>query len=83
MVDAEKEVIMQYRLLTSFGLGVGAALVAMSVFPLLTKGLRPLLKSGVKGGLGLKEQLTGLYAKSKEEFEDMVAEVKEEMGEKH
>ena len=85
-----------YRLLGSFGLGVGAAMVAMALFPVLQRklgpiaksafkegmGWQPLLKSAIKGGLSLKEQMMRVCAESKEKFEDLVAEVKEEMGKK-
>lgn len=76
---------MRYRLLVSFGLGVASALVAMALYPVLTKKtskMGPLLKSVIKGGLSLKEQLMGIYAESKEKFEDLVSEVKEETNKK-
>lgn len=76
---------MRYRLLVSFGLGIASALVAMAIYPLLTKKtskMGPLLKSVIKGGLSLKEQLMEIYVESKEKFEDLVAEVKEETNKK-
>lgn len=65
----------------SFGFGVGSALVAMAVYPLIASSAKPLMKSVIKGGLGLKDQMKLAYAESKEQFEDMVAEVKEEIKE--
>lgn len=73
---------MNYRLLKTFGLGVGSALVAMAVYPLLAKAAKPVVKSIIKGGLNLKDQAKEAYAESKEKVEDMMAEVKEEMEEK-
>lgn len=69
------------RFAKSFGFGVGSALVAMAVYPLIASAAKPLMKSAIKGGLGLKGQMKHAYAESKEKFEDIVAEVKEEMDE--
>ena len=66
----------------AFGFGIGSALVAMAVYPLIATAAKPLMKSVIKGGLGLKDQMKQAYAESKEKFEDLVAEVKEEMEEK-
>lgn len=66
----------------SFGFGIGSALVAMAVYPLIASAAKPLMKNAIKGGLGLKDQMKQAYAESKEKFEDVVAEAKEEMDEK-
>ncbi len=72
---------MDYRLLKTFGLGVGSALVAMAVFPVVAAVARPVAKGFVKGGLNLKDQAKQAYAESKEKVEDIVAEAKEEIDE--
>ena len=69
------------KFIKSFGIGIGSALVAMAVYPIISAAAKPLMKSAIKGGMGLKDQMKHAYAESKEKFEDMVAEVKEEMDE--
>lgn len=73
--------MLNYRFLRNLGLGVGTALIAMAVFPLLAKAARPILKSIIKGGLDMKDRIKEGFAEGKEKFEDVVAEVKEERQE--
>ena len=55
-------------LFKSFGFGIGSALVAMAVYPLIASAAKPLMKSVIKGGLGLKDQMKHAYAESREQF---------------
>lgn len=69
---------MNYRFLRTLGLGVGAALIAMALYPLIAKAAGPLIKGIIKGGLNLKDQMKEVYAEGMEKIDDIVAEVKEE-----
>lgn len=57
---------MNYRFLRTLGLGVGSALIAMVVFPLIAKAAEPLIKSVIRSGLNLKEQIKGSDSENKE-----------------
>ncbi len=72
---------MNLRLVKTLALGVGSALIAMAIYPILAKAAKPVLKNIVKGGLELQEKTKLVMAEGKEKIEDLVAEVKEEMEE--
>lgn len=70
--------MLNYRLLRTVGMGVGSVLLATVVLPLVARAARPVIKSAIKGGLSLKDQMKEAYADNREEFDDLVDEVKEE-----
>lgn len=70
--------MLPYRLLRTMGMGVGSVLLVTAVLPLIAKAARPVIKSAIKGGLSLKDQMKEAYAENREKFDDLVAEVKEE-----
>lgn len=61
-------------------LGLGVAMVAPTVFPALTTGLRPLAKALVKGGLSLYDAAKEGVAEAGEQLNDLVAETRAEMA---
>ncbi len=58
--------------------GVGVAMVAPKILPVLMNVGRPLIKSAIKGGLVVSNKMKELTAEMSEQFNDMVAEVKAE-----
>lgn len=70
--------MLPYRLLRTIGMGVGSVLLITVVLPIVAKAARPVIKSAIKGGLSLKDQMKEAYAENREKFDDLVAEVKEE-----
>ncbi len=50
---------MDYKLLKTFGLGVGSALVAIAVFPIIAKAAEPLVKRVIKEGMDMKDKMQG------------------------
>jgi hypothetical protein len=60
--------------------GLGAVLLAPIVVPALSSGLRPLAKTLVKGGLVVADKVYEVVAEAGEQFNDMVAEARSEMG---
>jgi hypothetical protein len=55
-----------------------AAVLAPSVFPKLSNGMRPLLKSAVRAGYTMAGKTRETFAEASEQFQDIVAEVKAE-----
>ncbi len=60
--------------------GIGAVLLAPVLVPALANGLRPLAKTLVKGGLMVTDKIYEAVAEAGEQFNDMVAEARSEMG---
>lgn len=69
------------NLITGLAIGIGAAILAPVVIPVVAAAAKPLLKAAIKGGLLLYEKGKEAVAETGEVVEDMVAEVKAEMAE--
>ncbi len=48
---------MNYRFLRTLGLGVGAALIAMAVYPIIAKAAKPLIKNIIKESINMKDKI--------------------------
>jgi hypothetical protein len=58
--------------------GVGVTLAAPIILPVLGAALRPLAKSVIKGGMAVGDRIKEVTAEAREQFDDLVAEVKAE-----
>ena len=61
--------------------GIGAVLLAPVLLPIVAGVGKPLVKSVIKGGIGLYERSKGTIAEMGETWEDMVAEARAELAE--
>lgn len=69
---------------TMFVLGAGALTIAAVVAaPRILQTARPLLREGLKRGIGLYEQARAAAAEVAEDVEDLVAEVRAEVAPEH
>jgi hypothetical protein len=69
---------------TIFGglaIGIGSAVLAPIVIPILASVAKPLAKASIKGGLMLFEKGKEVVAETQEVVEDLVAEAKAELAE--
>ena len=64
-------------------MGLGTALLAPLAIPAIAHAARPLLRSAVKSGVLLLVVSKEAMAEASETFEDIVAEVKAELAERH
>lgn len=62
-----------------FALGVGAALAARAVAPVLGRWARPMVRGAVKQGIILSQGTQVRAAGLREDLEDLVAEARDEM----
>jgi hypothetical protein len=60
--------------------GIGAVLLAPVLLPIVAGVGKPLVKSVIKGGIGLYERSKGTFAEMGETWEDMVAEARAELA---
>lgn len=60
-------------------IGVGAVLLAPVIVPAVAGGLRPVVKTLVKGGIMVTDKVNSLVAEAGEQFDDLIAEVRSEM----
>ena len=60
--------------------GIGAVLLAPVLLPIVAGVGKPLVKSVIKGGIGLYERSKGTFAEMGETWEDMVAEARAEIA---
>lgn len=67
-------------ILGGLAIGVGAAIVAPIVIPILAGAAKPLAKVAIKEGLILYEKGKEMLAEAKEAVEDLVAESKAEIA---
>lgn len=58
----------------SFGWGIGTGLLGMFLLPSLSKAMRPLARKAMEEAMEVGERAQGVFARAKEEFEDIVAE---------
>ena len=62
-------------------IGIGSAILAPIVIPILASVAKPLAKASIKGGLMLFEKGKEVVAETQEVVEDLVAEAKAELAE--
>jgi hypothetical protein len=61
-------------------IGIGAVLLAPIVIPAVATGLRPVVKSLVKGGMIVTDKVNSMVAEAGEQLDDLIAEVRAEMA---
>jgi hypothetical protein len=69
------------KMATGLAIGIGAAVLAPKLLPVLAEAAKPLVKGAMKGGLLLYEKGKEMAAEAGEVTEDWWAEVKAEMEE--
>ena len=69
------------NILGGLAIGIGSAILAPVVIPILAAAVKPLAKATIKGGLMLYERGKEMVAEIQEVTEDLVAEAKAEMAE--
>jgi len=62
-------------------IGVGVVLLAPVIVPAVARGLRPVVKTLVKGGIMITDRVNSMVAEAGEQLDDLVAEVRAEMAE--
>ncbi len=67
----------------TLAIGVGVAVIAPVVLSMASGTLRPFARSLVKTGLQLGGQVKAATAEARESFDDMVAEVQDEISDEH
>ena len=60
--------------------GVGVVLLAPVLVPAVATGLRPVIKSLVKGGIIVTNKVNAVVAEAGEQLDDLIAEVRAEMA---
>lgn len=68
-------------ILTGLAIGIGAAVLAPAVIPVIAAVAKPVTKAAIKGGLILFKKGKETFAEVGEVVEDLVAEVKSEISE--
>jgi hypothetical protein len=71
------------NILSGLAVGIGAAVLAPAVMPIVASVVKPLAKAAIKGGIILYEKGREAVAEMGEVVEDIVAEAKAEMAEAH
>ena len=69
------------NILSGLAIGIGAAVLAPTILPILVGAAKPLLKAAIKGGIVLYDRGKESFAEVGEVVEDLVAEVKAELAE--
>ncbi|HMK43014.1 MAG TPA: DUF5132 domain-containing protein [Dissulfurispiraceae bacterium] len=69
------------NILTGLAIGIGAAVIAPSVIPVLASAFKPAAKAAIKGGVLLYEKGKESIAEMSEVMEDIIAEAKAELAE--
>ncbi len=69
------------NILTGLAIGIGAAVLAPAVIPVIAGVAKPVVKAAIKGGLVLFEKGKETFAELGEVVEDLVAEAKSEIAE--
>jgi hypothetical protein len=69
------------NVVTGLAIGIGAAVLAPVVVPILASAAKPLTKAAIKGGLALYESGRETFAEVGEVLEDLVAEAQAELAE--
>lgn len=73
--------VLKGNVVTGLAIGIGAAVLAPAVLPVLAGVAKPVAKAAIKGGLVLFEKGKETFAEVGEVVEDLVAEVKAEISE--
>ncbi len=68
---------------TGLLIGAGAVLLAPIVVPVAAAVIKPLLKTAIKGGMLAYEGTKVSIAEAKESIEDLAAEAKSEIAQRH
>lgn len=71
------------KVVTGLAIGIGAAVLAPKVLPILAEAIRPLAKGAIKGGLLCIEKGKEVAAELTEVTEDIWAEAQAELAEEH
>ncbi|MCX7770143.1 MAG: DUF5132 domain-containing protein [Proteobacteria bacterium] len=71
------------NILGGLAIGIGGAILAPIVLPVLASVAKPLVKATIKGGILVYEKGKESLSEVTEVFEDLVAEVKSEMAHSH
>jgi len=69
------------NIFTGLAIGIGAAVLAPAILPVLVGAAKPLVKAVIKGGIVLYDRSKESVAEVGEVVEDLVAEVKAEIAE--
>jgi hypothetical protein len=69
------------NVVTGLAIGIGAAVLAPVVIPIVASAAKPLTKAAIKGGLALYESGRETLADVGEVLEDLVAEARAELAE--
>ena len=69
------------NILSGLAIGIGAAVLAPAILPILVGAAKPLVKAAIKGGIVLYDRSKESFAEVGEVMEDLVAEVKAELAE--
>ena len=69
------------NIFTGLAIGIGAAVLAPAILPVLVGAAKPLVKAAIKGGIILYDRGKESFAEVGEVVEDLVAEVKAEIAE--
>ena len=67
------------NIITGLAIGVGTAILAPVVIPMIASIAKPMAKAAIKGGIMLYEKNRELIAEATEVVEDLVAEAKAEL----
>ena len=68
------------NIFSGLAIGIGAAVLAPTILPILVGAAKPLLKAAIKGGIVLYDRGKESFAEVGEVVEDLVAEVKAELA---
>jgi hypothetical protein len=69
------------NIFSGLAIGIGAAVLAPAILPILVGAAKPLVKAAIKGGIVLYDRGKESFAEVGEVVEDLVAEVKAELAE--
>jgi hypothetical protein len=67
------------NIISGLAIGVGTAILAPVIIPVLASIVKPLTKAAIKGGIALYDKNKEIIAEAKEVIEDLVAEAKAEL----
>ncbi len=67
------------NIMTALAIGIGSAVLAPLVTPVLSKAAKPLAKAAIKGGISLLEAGKEKFAEMHEVMDDLMAEAKAEI----
>ena len=68
------------RLGTGVAIGIGALILAPTIFPIVGSIVKPLAKAAIKGGIVLMDRGKELIAETREVLEDLTAEAQAELS---